>query len=142
MDMDVCTSWVFGKPETDVVKSAGNSRSYDSAFKKFFSRKRVLAAIILNIVPEFECMDVADVETYIESSEVCDDVAEVLSEEETTMGSKILFDVLVDCKLPAGNRTSVDVVIFDLEMQGSIICHIVFWIGQFTMRADCLHVSL
>ena len=31
-----------------------NKRTYDTAFKKFFRRKRVLAAIILNIIPDFD----------------------------------------------------------------------------------------
>lgn len=94
-----------------------NKRTYDTAFKNFFKRKEVLAIIIKEIVPEFKNVMPNEIEKYIVESTVNKLNAETLSEEDTTFSSKILYDVIIKCKLPVTNTSINMCIIFDLEMQ-------------------------
>lgn len=97
------------------VKS--NRMAYDSAFKKFFRRKEVLAIILREIVDEFKGMDLEAVADCITESKVNDLDAETLSEEDVTFDSKIIYDLVVYCSLPKTFQTIAVGIIFDLEMQ-------------------------
>lgn len=61
--------------EDDVSKTVTNengenTRMFDSAFKRFFRRKAILAVILKGIVPEFESMEPHQIESYIYESSI------------------------------------------------------------------------
>lgn len=103
--------------ETTVKSKKSNKLTYDTAFKNFFKRKAVLAIILKEIVPEFRNMEPKEIEKYIKTSEVNRLNAETYSEEDTIFGSKILYDVVIQCLLPQTAKEIPVCIIFDLEMQ-------------------------
>lgn len=94
-----------------------NRRAYDTAFKNFFKRKAVLAIMLKEIIPEYKDLLPSDIELLIQSSDVNQLNAETLSEEDTTFCSKVLYDIVVSCKLPESEECVNSSIIFDLEMQ-------------------------
>lgn len=103
--------------KTVVNENGENARMFDSAFKRFFRRKAILAVILKGIVPEFESMNPRQIESYIYESSINPLNVETLSEEDVDGGSKVVYDIVIKCKLPdSDDLTDVD-IIFDLEMQ-------------------------
>lgn len=92
------------------------NKSYDENFKKFFSRKEVLAGILINVVKEFEGMDFEEVKERVIPSEINPIKAELLNAEDTGESQKILYDVLTVIDLGSNGKRDVH-LIFDLEMQ-------------------------
>lgn len=96
-----------------------NKLSYDDAFKRFFSRKAVLAVLLKEIIPDYHDLSISEIEELIISSKINSLNAETLAEEDTIFGSKVLYDVVIQCTEP--NTYTLPVleanIIFDLEMQ-------------------------
>lgn len=96
-----------------------NKLSYDDAFKRFFSRKAVLAVLLKEIIPDYHDLSISEIEELIISSKINSLNAETLAEEDTIFGSKVLYDVVIQCAEP--NTYTLPVleanIIFDLEMQ-------------------------
>lgn len=89
--------------------------SRDASFKRFFSRRSVLAAIVKESIPEFQDMEFKDVVDCIVPSEDDPEFAKKLSEEITEFGNKILLDIIFECRLNSGIESTR--LIIDLEMQ-------------------------
>lgn len=110
-----------GTQENDFDRNPVTNRSYDAAFKSFFSRKSVLAIILHGVVPEFKNMHPSEIENYIISSDTNEENAEKYSEEDVTYGSKILYDVVAKCNLPHKELDDIEQIqlsiVIDLEMQ-------------------------
>lgn len=119
--MEVQRSDVFGKTSvfTQEIDRSTNALSYDDAFKSFFSRQSILAVLLKCIVPYYADMKPADIEQYIKDSSVSTLNAETLSEEDFAGGSKIIYDVVIQCQVPYQYRDTAVEILFDLEMQRS-----------------------
>lgn len=96
-----------------------NKLSYDDAFKRFFSRKAVLAVLLKEIIPDYHDLSISEIEELIISSRINQLNAETLAEEDVIFGSKIMYDVVIQCALPDTYTFSTMEanIIFDLEMQ-------------------------
>lgn len=96
-----------------------NKLSYDDAFKRFFSRKAVLAVLLREIIPDYHDLSISEIEELIISSRINQLNAETLAEEDVIFGSKIMYDVVIQCALPDTYTFSTMEanIIFDLEMQ-------------------------
>ena len=92
---------------------------YDANFKKFFKRKSVLATILIDIVPEYKQLSFKEIEDLIIENDVSSLNAETFSEEDVSEGGKILYDIIVKCKMPHSEEHKENHIIFDLEMQRS-----------------------
>ena len=77
-----------------------NKLSYDDAFKRSFSRKTVLAALLKEIVPDYHDLSISEIEELIISSRINQLNAETLAEEDVIFGSKIMYDVVIQCTVP------------------------------------------
>lgn len=84
--------------------------------KKFFSRKEVLAGILLGVIPEFKYSTFEDVQNSIETSEFNVLNAEVLNSADIEDPQKVIYDILVMVYVPKTGRQEVH-LLFDLEMQ-------------------------
>ena len=89
--------------------------SRDEAFKRFFSRRTVLAATIKDSIKEFENMSFQEVVDCLVPSEDDPDFVKKLSEEITEYGNKVLLDIIFECKIKS--RVESTRLIVDLEMQ-------------------------
>lgn len=107
---------LFGFTNTKPSKPVRSARTYDPSFKKFFSRKEVLAGILLGVIPEFKYSTFEDVQNSIETSEFNVLNAEVLNSEDTEDPQKVIYDILVMVNVPKTGRQEVH-LLFDLEMQ-------------------------
>lgn len=92
---------------------------YDASFKKFFKRKSVLATILIDIVPEYKHLSFKEIEDLIIKNDINSLNAETFSEEDVSEGGKILYDIVVKCKMPNSEACKENHIIFDLEMQRS-----------------------
>ena len=101
-----------------VRKPVRSGKTYDSSFKKFFSRKEVLACILLGVVPEFKYCTFEEVCTRIETSQINKLNAEVLNSEDLEDPQKVIYDVLVIVRIPGCGEQEIH-LLFDLEMQYS-----------------------
>ena len=105
------------KSESKEEKYKENSAAYDAAFKRIFSRKRILAAILLNIIPEYKGLDVSEVEGLIIEDPLIDSLADLKNTEEVGFSKKIIYDIVIMCKYPNSKKELAVDLIFDLEMQ-------------------------
>ena len=104
----------FGSGEAK-SKDFRNELSYDASFKKFFSRKEVLAGILLGVVPEFKTLTHSEVMSNIITSEISPINAELLCSEDVEESQKVIYDILTKVMV---NRQEQEVhLLFDLEMQ-------------------------
>lgn len=104
------------KTETKSLnKTAARSvTTYDASFKKFFSRKEVLAGVLKGVIPEFKDLSHAEVVDRIDSSKIDALDAVTLNTEDVKEHQKIIYDILVMVQI--GSKEEVH-LIFDLEMQ-------------------------
>lgn len=72
-----------------------NKLSYDDAFKRFFSRKAVLAVLLREIIPDYHDLSISEIEELIISSRINQLNAETLTEEDVIFGSKIMYYVVI-----------------------------------------------
>lgn len=108
----------FGSTNTKVnfSRPIRSDKTYDSNFKKVFSRKEVLAGILLGVIPEFKHSTIDAVRDSIETSKFSTLNAEVLNAEDTEESQKVIYDVLVIVNVPKAGKQEVH-LLFDLEMQ-------------------------
>lgn len=105
----------FGGSGEVKPKGSRNELSYDASFKKFFSRKEVLAGILLSVVPEFKTLTHSEVMNNIVTSEINSINAELLCSEDVEESQKIIYDVLT--KIMVNQKEQEVHLLFDLEMQ-------------------------
>ena len=139
-------SSIFQKSSTSKHKFTDEGKGRDEAFKKIFSRKPILAAIIREIVPDFAGMMPNEIAEYIQSSKIDELNAETLATEDLYGGSKIIYDIIVTCALPSSNSEAKVNLLFDLEMQQvynmskyRIIDRAVYYTSRLLARQSVLH---
>lgn len=107
---------VVGTAESSTI-SGHRDVSRDASFKRFFSRRTVLAATIKDSIKEFDGMSFDEVVECLVPDSKNPDFVEKLSEEITEFGNKVLLDVIFKCKI--GSKIEPIQIVVDLEMQRS-----------------------
>lgn len=97
------------------ANSVVNNLTFDTAFKKVFRRKDVLAGILINVVPEFKGMTYEEVKERIPESSISIVNADLKENEDVDENQKIIYDVITEVLIPYGKKEVH--LIFDLEMQ-------------------------
>ena len=113
--MELSTMTAFGETSSKAKSGTRAELSYDASFKKFFSRKEVLAGILLGVIPEFKNLTHSEVMNRIVSSEIDSINAELLCSEDVEESQKVIYDILT--KVIINQREQEVHLLFDLEMQ-------------------------
>lgn len=92
-----------------------NALSFDTAFKRFFSRRRVLAAIMKYTVKPFMRMKVSDIMKHLTPCPGNEDFVELLNGDDV-YGDEVAYDILVAATKPNGTMCNVELH-FELETQ-------------------------
>lgn len=92
--MELSTMTAFGETSSKAKSGTRAELSYDASFKKFFSRKEVLAGILLGVIPEFKNLTHSEVMNRIVSSEMDSINAELLCSEDVEESQKVIYDIL------------------------------------------------
>lgn len=114
-DLPEISSFGNTKPKKSDKSDCANRLTYDAAFKRFFRRVSVLAVLLKEIVPEFKDMHPHEIEKYIKKDVNNPILAHIRAGESLDSGSKIVYDMIIDCDLPEGTISAR--IVFDLEMQ-------------------------
>lgn len=109
---------IFGSSRSnDEIKDS--DLTYDTKFKRLFTKKRFLTPILKNIIPEYKYCSLEEIETLINprGDEQVNPAA--YSSEDSGKGNETVtrYDVLIDCALPGKKKKACVNLFFDLEMQ-------------------------
>lgn len=91
--------------------------TYDAAFKRIFSRKEILAGILINTIPDYKNLEFKEVVNLIKSSSIDEVRADITNVEDVGYPKKVIYDILVECGLPGSDGVFETNIFVDLEMQ-------------------------